>query len=88
MKWLKRWDILRHWREVFADAKLYHSGHRRCAPYGTKGRVYEKAGSGGPVIRAKAVVAASIRPSRVYCAKEGKWYSVEEWLVRQGEIDG
>lgn len=45
------------------------------APAGARGRVYERK-EGGPGVGARAVLKASLAPSRVYRAAEDAWYLV------------
>lgn len=76
----------RHWRELLADVKLYRDGHRRSAPYGTRGRTHVKIGEDtGTSMVVRREPTGTITPSRVYCAEEGKWYSVDDWQARNKE---
>lgn len=81
------WSAICHPHEVLRDVKLYLSGHRRVAPYGTRGRTHVKRGDGKKSatdpMRAHARPVASIIPTRVYCAKDRKWYTMAEWQDRE-----
>ena len=80
--------------ELVQDFRAWRGGMRRVAPYGCRGRIYGPihpapidtanpgAAAAGPV-RVRVEPTATIVPSRIYCAKEGKWYSLAEWLEKQ-----
>lgn len=74
-----------HPRELLRDIPLYIAGHRRCAPYGTRGRTHTKPGDDqkGSPLRAMARPVASIVPTRVYCEKDKRWYTMDEWRDRE-----
>ena len=76
----RAWSAIRHPREALRDARLRLSGHRRVAPYGTRGRTHvkdddEKSRAGNPVC-ARAFPVDIIEQTRVYCAKDKKWYTM------------
>lgn len=82
-KWISK---VRYWREMLTDIKLYRSGHRRVAEYGTRGRTHKKIAGKDEGTTPRMVIRREpigvITPSRVYCESEEKWYTVDEWQAR------
>lgn len=75
-----------YWRELITDLKLARSGHRRCAPFGMRGRTHEKAGEDtGTNMATRVQPVGTVTPTRVYCAEETRWYTVDEWQARNKE---
>lgn len=64
-------------RRLWEWLKALRRGERRVAPYGARGRVYEKKGAGVefvPLIApVKARGVATLVPTRVYRAKYDEW---------------
>ena len=79
---------LKHWREVLADLKIYRSGQRRIAPYGTRGRTHELDGQpivgGGLNMKARATLTPVLR-ARHFHADTGEWEDLG--VIMKGEPD-
>ena len=75
-------------RTIIERFHLWRRRERRIEQFPATGRVFQSTAEkpSGDMV-AKARPEATITPSRVWSAKEEKWYPYEEWLRKQKDAD-
>ena len=76
----------RNWTEVKSDWAALWRGEYRIRS-GMRGAVYRRwRGDERPLAGRAKFKGGFIRPTRIWVEADQRWYSVEEYLIRRGEI--